>query len=139
MHCLQVHTAPGMGLVTGLSVHRSSVLACSHMTSLTVFMLEFHSGKPHLEAVSTCTGYPQDGAQEETVAAAGDAAAAVWLVQAAILVNDQLILAGVYPDQLFLLRRDGAEEMAALDCRRRDRLNQQPGIAASCACMAAIL
>ena len=109
------------------------------MTSLTVFTLQYHSGKPHLEAVSACIGYPQDGAQEETVAAAGDAAAAVWPVQAAMLVNDQLILAGVYPDQLLLLRRDGAEEMAALGCRRRNRLNQQSGIAASCACMVAML
>lgn len=127
---LQANTAGDTGLVTDLSVQGSAVLASSYMTSVTVLTLQQQSDKLCLKAVSACTDPCSGSDASPDVAAAHGAVkddSAAFPVQAAVLVDDALVLAGMYPERLLLLRRDKAEEMAVLNARHSRLLTPTSG------------
>lgn len=94
------------------------------MASITVFKLHHHAGKACLEALSSNTEEAPGSDQTHTATAGTEA---VFPVQAAVLVNDQLIMAGLYPDKVLLLKRDAAQEMVTLDAREQQFATEQSG------------
>lgn len=112
---MQAKTAGGSSLVTSLSTLDNTVLACSFMSSLSLFTTRTHQGKAGLEPLS---------ATIEVLGSSREISDAPIQVQSAGLVDSDCLWAGAYPDGLMLLMRPEAE-LDACEARQRERERKQ--------------
>ncbi len=83
------------------------------MSSLSLFTISAHEGKPGLEPLSaniSLTDTEGDVHNDGPIQ-----------VQSAGMLNGQFLLAGAYPDGLLLLKRDVAQEEASCEARQQER------------------
>ena len=120
---MQAKTAGGSSLVTSLSTLDNTVLACSFMSSLSLFTTRTYQGEAGLEPLSATIGVLDTN---------GDISHdAPIQVQSAGLVSKGCLWAGAYPDGLLLLMRPQAE-LEACEARQHERQRRQQEGQACC-------